>query len=58
MSGPISKKKSSFFLDFEKRDINDDAVINATVLDANLNIVPFAATVGQPAHHELMVLQD
>src|SRR2546430_5666768 len=48
LSGPISKKKSSFFLDFEKRDINDDAVINATVLDANLNIVPFAATVPTP----------
>src|SRR5207248_11733029 len=27
---------------------NDDAVINATVLDANLNIVPFAATVPTP----------
>src|SRR5712671_2763245 len=48
LSGPISKKKASFFLDFEKRDINDDAVINATVLDANLNIVPFAATVPTP----------
>ncbi len=48
LSGPITKKKSSFFLDFEKRDVNDQAVINATVLDANLNIVPFAETVPQP----------
>src|SRR5437763_5792332 len=48
LSGPISKKKSSFLLDFEKRDINDDAVINASDLDANLNIVPFAATVPTP----------
>jgi len=30
LSGPISKKKASFFFDFEKRDINDDAIINAT----------------------------
>jgi hypothetical protein len=47
-SGPITKKKSSFFLDFEKRDVNDDAVINATVLDPNFNIVPFAATFATP----------
>ena len=37
--GPISKKKASFFLDFEKRDIDDEAVIVATVLDANRNII-------------------
>jgi hypothetical protein len=48
LSGPISKKKASFFVDFEKRDINDDAVINGTVLDANLNIVPFSDTVPTP----------
>ena len=46
--GPITKKKSSFFVDFEKRDVNDDAVINATVLDPNFNIVPFAATFPTP----------
>src|SRR5438876_1262232 len=48
LSGPITRKKASFFLDFEKRDVNDDAVINATVLDPNFNIVPFAATVATP----------
>jgi hypothetical protein len=48
VSGPITRKKASFFLDFEKRDVNDDAVINATVLDSNFNIVPFGATVAQP----------
>ncbi len=47
-SGPISKKKASFFIDFEKRDINDDAVINGSTLDANLNIVPFSDTVPTP----------
>src|SRR5207245_2125342 len=48
LSGPISKKKASFFFDLEKRDINDDAIVNGTVLDANLNIVPFSDTVPTP----------
>ncbi|MCU1265612.1 MAG: Cna protein B-type domain protein [Acidobacteria bacterium] len=48
LSGPISKKKSSFFVDFEKRDINDDALIVATILDANLNPVGFNQTVPTP----------
>jgi hypothetical protein len=48
LSGPISKKKSSFFFDFEKRDINDDAIINATILDPAFNIVSFSDTVPLP----------
>jgi hypothetical protein len=48
LSGPITKKKSSFFIDFEKRDINDAALIVATVLDANLNPVLFNETVPTP----------
>jgi hypothetical protein len=48
LSGPISKKKASFFFDFEKRDINDQAVVNATILDPSLNIVSFSETVPLP----------
>ncbi len=48
LSGPLSKKKASFFFDFEKRDINDDAVINGQILDSNLNIVPVNQTVPTP----------
>jgi len=48
-SGPITKKKSSFFVDFEKRDVDDQAVINATILDPNLNIVGFADTFATPS---------
>ena len=48
LSGPITSKKASFFLDFEKRDVNDQAVINATILDPNLNIVPFQDTFATP----------
>ncbi len=48
LSGPISKKKASFFFDFEKRDINDDAIISATILDPALNIISFSQTVPLP----------
>jgi hypothetical protein len=48
-SGPIVKKKASFFFDFEKRDINDEAIINATILDPNLNIVSFGETFPIPS---------
>jgi hypothetical protein len=48
LSGPITSKKASFFLDFEKRDVNDQAVINATILDPNFNIVPFQDTFATP----------
>jgi Carboxypeptidase regulatory-like domain len=47
-SGPISKKKASFFIDFEKRDINDFAVVNGSTLDSGLNIVSFSDTVPTP----------
>ena len=48
LSGPISKKKASFFVDVEKRDINDQAVVNATILDPSFNIISFAETVPLP----------
>jgi Carboxypeptidase regulatory-like domain len=48
ISGPISKKKASFFFDFDKRDINDQAVVNATILDPSFNIISFAETVPLP----------
>jgi len=39
--GPLIKNKSSFSLDFERRATDDNSVVSATVLDENLNIVPF-----------------
>jgi Carboxypeptidase regulatory-like domain len=38
LTGPIKKQKASFGLDFERRNITEDAVIIATTLDNNLNI--------------------
>lgn len=41
LSGPITKGKSSFFIDFQKREIDDNAIINATILNSNLIPGPF-----------------
>jgi Carboxypeptidase regulatory-like domain/TonB dependent receptor len=46
-SGPLSKK-SSFFVDFERRSLDDNVVVNAVILDPSLNIVPFSQAVVAP----------
>ena len=48
ISGPIRKGKSSFFLDINNRDVDNNAVINAFVLDQNLNVIPFNQEVQVP----------
>jgi hypothetical protein len=51
LSGPLVAKKASFFLDFEHRSVDDNQLINATVLHPeDLAIVPLAATVVTPQH--------
>lgn len=39
LSGPIISKKASFFVDFERRETDDNELILATILDPSLNIV-------------------
>lgn len=46
--GPIKKGKASFFVDVDKRDGDDEALVVATILDANNNIVGFNDTVPVP----------
>lgn len=41
VSGPISKGKSSMFLDINNRELDNGSLINALVLDSGLNTVPF-----------------
>lgn len=53
IGGPLSKK-SSFFLDIERREVDDNAVINATILDDNLNITPYSQSVVTP-HRRLSI---
>ena len=49
VGGPISKK-ASYFIDFQRRDIQDNAIINATLLDANLNQYLYSNAVATPNH--------
>jgi hypothetical protein len=48
LSGPVIKKRASFFLDFERRDVNDNSIVNATILDSSFNITPFSLAVVVP----------
>src|SRR5262245_41669030 len=48
ISGPVIAKKSSFFIDFQRRMVDDNAIINATVLTPSLNAFPFRLGVAVP----------
>ncbi|HSS18972.1 MAG TPA: carboxypeptidase regulatory-like domain-containing protein [Pyrinomonadaceae bacterium] len=48
LGGPLVKKKASYFLDFERREVDDNELVKATVLDANLNPVDFGLGVLVP----------
>ncbi len=48
LGGPIKKGKASFFVDFDKRDVDDETLIVAKVLDANNNIIDFIETFPVP----------
>ncbi len=41
ISGPIQKGKSSFFLDVSNREVDNNAVVNALILDPFFNVVNF-----------------
>ncbi|MEP6570920.1 MAG: TonB-dependent receptor, partial [Acidobacteriota bacterium] len=48
LGGPLVKKKASYFLDFERREIDDNELVKATILDANLNPFDFGFGVVVP----------
>jgi hypothetical protein len=48
LSGPIKKNRSSFYLDFSHGSVDQTSVVNATVLDGSLNIVPFRQNISTP----------
>jgi len=50
LGGRIVSNRASFFIDFERDSINDNSIVNATVLDASLNITPFGLAVLRPLH--------
>ena len=47
IGGPLSKK-ASFFFDFQRRNINEVAIVNAPALDANLNPITLSESVANP----------
>jgi hypothetical protein len=49
LSGPIVAKKASFFVDFERRTLDDNDIVNATVLDPSLEPTPFNVAVLTPS---------
>jgi len=49
LSGPIVKKKASFFLELNHNETDDNALINATVLDSNFNPVFVGQALVQPS---------
>lgn len=48
LSGPITAKKSSFFLDINQSERDENSVISAIVLDPSLSIVPFNQDIRVP----------
>ncbi len=49
LSGPVQKGKSSFFIDVSNRSADNNAVINANILNASFNIIPFQQDIVVPA---------
>ncbi|HXD32874.1 MAG TPA: carboxypeptidase-like regulatory domain-containing protein [Pyrinomonadaceae bacterium] len=47
-SGPLHAGKSSFFVDFDRREIAENAVVTATVLDSSFNPTPVNQVVVTP----------
>jgi hypothetical protein len=47
LGGPLNKK-TSFYVNGERRNIEDDAIVNAIVLDSNFNQVPFTQALPTP----------
>ncbi|HEY0367797.1 MAG TPA: carboxypeptidase-like regulatory domain-containing protein, partial [Pyrinomonadaceae bacterium] len=48
LSGPITKGKSSFFMDVNRRVVDDNAIINATILNSSLAPAPFNVALVTP----------
>jgi hypothetical protein len=48
LSGPLVANKASYFVDFERREVNDNELVRATILDPNLNRVTIGTGVLTP----------
>jgi hypothetical protein len=48
LSGPLASKKASFFLDFERRETDDNSIVRAIILDQTLAPFAFNQTILTP----------
>jgi hypothetical protein len=48
LSGPVVPKKASFFISFNRRELDENAFVNATVLDPARRVTPLRLTVLTP----------
>jgi hypothetical protein len=49
LGGPLIKKRASFFFDIEHESADNNSLINALILDPNLNATPFQLAVLSPS---------
>lgn len=48
LSGPVIANKAAFFFDVERRDIDENAIVAATILDPSFNVFSFRQAVATP----------
>ena len=48
ISGPLIRNRATLIFNFDRRETDDNAIINATILDQSLNIVPLRLAVTTP----------
>jgi hypothetical protein len=51
LSGPVTRGKSSFFIDFQRRVVDDNAIINAKVLNSTFVENPFNVVLLTPTRY-------
>ncbi len=49
LSGPLSARRASFFINVERREVDDNSTINAIILDSAFNPTPFNFVVLSPS---------
>lgn len=54
LGGPLLPKRATFFLDFNRRETDDNAVVNAIVLDSALRPTPFTQVLLAPQNRMLI----
>ncbi len=48
LSGPLVARKASYFVDFERREVNDNELVKATILDSSLHRVAIGTGILTP----------